>query len=194
MRVFRAAVLPALVCLVLLAHGHNATAVVQAPKPSAGGRGLVLDAVMQCGVFDGKFQCKPTTGGKLFGKGAGPGGAPATGSGSTETAPGGVWPGSGSGQAPQGAPADPSSCQGGMVGTPPNCQCPESSELLGGNCVHYTASSCSKGLAAGRSAASLPRRRRKTLLQTARRRIEGLLLRDLRQVLSAGLPCRRYRK
>ena len=35
-----------------------------------------------------------------------------------------------------------------MVGTPPNCQCPESSELLGGNCVHYTASSCSKGLAA----------------------------------------------
>jgi hypothetical protein len=35
-----------------------------------------------------------------------------------------------------------------MVGTPPNCKCPESSELLGGNCVHYTASSCSKELTA----------------------------------------------
>ena len=34
-----------------------------------------------------------------------------------------------------------------MVGTPPNCRCPENSELLGGNCVHYTASACSKGLA-----------------------------------------------
>ncbi len=34
-----------------------------------------------------------------------------------------------------------------MVGTPPNCQCPKNSELLGGNCVHYTASACSNGLA-----------------------------------------------
>ena len=38
-------------------------------------------------------------------------------------------------------------CQRGMVGTPPNCQCPKNSELLGGNCVHYTAT-CSNGLAA----------------------------------------------
>jgi hypothetical protein len=38
-------------------------------------------------------------------------------------------------------------CQGGMVGTPPNCHCPKNSELLGGNCVHYTAT-CSNGLAA----------------------------------------------
>ena len=35
-----------------------------------------------------------------------------------------------------------------MVGTPPNCRCPPNSELLGGNCVHYTASACSNGLAA----------------------------------------------
>jgi hypothetical protein len=38
-------------------------------------------------------------------------------------------------------------CQHGMVGTPPACHCPQSSELLGGNCVHYTAR-CSNGLAA----------------------------------------------
>lgn len=39
------------------------------------------------------------------------------------------------------------SCERGMVGTPPNCHCPKNSELLGGNCVHYTAT-CSNGLAA----------------------------------------------
>jgi hypothetical protein len=39
-------------------------------------------------------------------------------------------------------------CQHGMVGTPPNdCHCPKNSELLGGNCVHYTAT-CRSGLAA----------------------------------------------
>lgn len=38
-------------------------------------------------------------------------------------------------------------CQHGMTGTPPNCRCPKNSELLGGNCVHYTASACSSGLA-----------------------------------------------
>ena len=42
---------------------------------------------------------------------------------------------------------DATGCQHGMVGTPPNCQCPKNSELLGGNCVHYTASACSSGLA-----------------------------------------------
>ena len=38
-------------------------------------------------------------------------------------------------------------CEHGMVGAPPNCHCPKNSELLGGNCVHYTAT-CSNGLAA----------------------------------------------
>jgi hypothetical protein len=50
---------------------------------------------------------------------------------------------------PSGRPeaANPT-CQHGMVGTPPNnCHCPKNSELLGGNCVHYSAT-CSKGLAA----------------------------------------------
>jgi hypothetical protein len=38
-------------------------------------------------------------------------------------------------------------CERGMVGTPPNCHCPKNSELLGGNCVHYSAT-CNNGLAA----------------------------------------------
>jgi hypothetical protein len=38
-------------------------------------------------------------------------------------------------------------CERGMVGTPPDCHCPKNSELLGGNCVHYTAT-CNNGLAA----------------------------------------------
>lgn len=39
-------------------------------------------------------------------------------------------------------------CQNGMIGTLPNCRCPPSSELLGGNCVRYTVSACSNSLAA----------------------------------------------
>jgi hypothetical protein len=139
MYVFRVAVLPALVCVALLAQSHDAAAFVQAPKPATSGQGLIRDAIFECGVFDGKFQCRPSGGGKSFGKGGG--GAPVT-------APSGTLPGTDSGQAPQSAPVDASQCQGGMVGTPPNCKCPESSELLGGNCVHYTASSCSKELTA----------------------------------------------
>src|SRR5262245_32344039 len=144
---FRVAVLPALACIALLTQAHDAAAFLQAPKPAASGQGLVHDAVAECGVFDGKFQCRPATGGQLFGKGTSPGGA-ATGSGSPEPAPGGAMPAPYGGQAPQSAPVDASQCQGGMVGAPPNCKCPESSELLGGDCVHYTASSCTKELTA----------------------------------------------
>ncbi len=49
---------------------------------------------------------------------------------------------------PGGAPAAGQPCPHGMVGTPPNdCHCPKNSELLGGNCVHYTAT-CRRGLTA----------------------------------------------
>ena len=145
MSVFR--VLPALVCVALLAQSHDAAALMRALKPSDGGRGLILDAIMECGVFDGKFQCRPSRGGALFGKGAGPGDQ--SREAVPEPAPGGAMPAPYGGQAsPQSTPVDPSQCQGGMVGTPPNCKCPESSELLGGNCVHYTASSCTKELTA----------------------------------------------
>jgi hypothetical protein len=144
MSVFR--VLPALVCVALLAQSNEAAALVHALKPSAGSRGLVLDVIMECGMFDGKFQCRPSRGGPQFGKGAIPGGAATAPT--PEPAPGGILPGPDGGQVPQSAPVDASQCQGGMVGTPPNCKCPESSELLGGNCVHYTASSCTKELTA----------------------------------------------
>ena len=51
-------------------------------------------------------------------------------------------------EAPAEAPAAAvTPCEHGMVGTPPACHCPKDSELLGGNCVHYTAR-CSNGLAA----------------------------------------------
>jgi hypothetical protein len=146
MRVFRAFVLNAGATLLLLAAGsYSAAALVQALKPSGGGRGLVLDAVMECGVFDGKFQCRPATGGKLFGKGATPG-AKIPSQSDPPPAPM-PWPGNPGGQAVQGGTSDPNACQGGMVGTPPNCRCPDSTEQLGGICVRYTASTCSKGLA-----------------------------------------------
>lgn len=45
------------------------------------------------------------------------------------------------------AAATAGACLHGMQGTPPNCHCPPSSELLGGNCVHYTAT-CKTALAA----------------------------------------------
>ena len=47
---------------------------------------------------------------------------------------------------PEGTPdASYTACQHGMVGMPPNCHCPKNSELLGGNCVHYTAR-CNNGM------------------------------------------------
>jgi hypothetical protein len=140
-------VLPALVCVALLAQAHDAAAFMRALKPSDAARGLVLDVVVECGTFDGTWQCRQSRKEKLFGKGASPSGG-ATEDTSPETPPGGVMPGPEGGPAPQNAPVDASQCRGGMVGTPPNCKCPESSELLGGNCVHYTASSCTKELTA----------------------------------------------
>ena len=49
---------------------------------------------------------------------------------------------------PPGTPAAVNTaCERGMSGTPPNCACPKNSELLGGTCVHYTAT-CRNALAA----------------------------------------------
>jgi hypothetical protein len=110
-----------------------------------------VEAKFVCGNFDGQFTCKRESGPPIV-KGAVPGAAPrqdpapdAMGTqGATATAPG-TWS---SETSPSGAPAPaPSACQGGMVGTPPNCRCPSNSELLGGNCVRYTASTCSNAIA-----------------------------------------------
>ena len=143
-------------------------------------------AAFSCGMFDGKFQCKATSGGVAHGKNATPGvGDTPTpekapeGAGEQEaTAPAGTTPQGTQGGAaqevvqpgehacppgyrvlpapnahggycePPGTPeAVNAACEHGMVGTPPNCHCPKNSELLGGNCVHYT-ETCRIGLAA----------------------------------------------
>jgi len=49
---------------------------------------------------------------------------------------------------PPGGTAEAASgaCEHGMTGSPPNCHCPKNSEILGGNCVHYTATMCQSEL------------------------------------------------
>jgi len=104
-----------------------------------------------CGMFDGKFSCRnDPKAGAQFGKNATPG-APTRNEGGTSGEQNATDPATGAGNTGQGTaggtPDAASTCQHGMVGTPPNCSCPKSSELLGGNCVHYTASACNSGLA-----------------------------------------------
>jgi hypothetical protein len=106
-----------------------------------------LQAKIVCGNFGQGFTCKTESGANQFGKNAPQVAAPEESEPPPETAPpDGSWQGTTvpteSGQAP-----DATACQNGMVGTPPNCRCPPNSELLGGNCVHYTASACSSGMA-----------------------------------------------
>ena len=149
-------------------------------------------AKIVCGNFGEGFTCKSDPGaGEQFGKNATPGTRPQAPEASPPAAvmPEGTWQGQTvpgqSGQGAAGVPADPSACQSGMVGTPPNCRCPPNSELLGGNCVRYTASACSNGLAAD----ALPQSCRgveEKLLHPAPGRPEELLLRDLRQILGSA--------
>ena len=111
-----------------------------------------LQAKIVCGNFGQGFTCKSDPGaGKPFGKNATPGVAPQEPEASPEVTPEVIWQGTGvpteSGQGAVAPAPDATACQNGMVGTPPNCRCPPNSELLGGNCVHYTASACSNGLA-----------------------------------------------
>jgi hypothetical protein len=121
-------------------------------RPQLQALDLLREVGIECGTFDGQYTCRHVPGGRQFGKNAGPN--PATGKSAPDsatpepyTAPpaSGTW----STEATQGEPpADAAACKYGMVGTPPNCRCPPNSELLGGNCVRYTASACSNGLAA----------------------------------------------
>jgi hypothetical protein len=132
--------------------GDRAASLVQFIRPSSvSERQLVLEAKFLCGMFDGKFGCKNAPGVVEHGKNAIPGAPEETdqpegmtgGAGQGTTAP--VDTGQG---ASGGTPDAATTCQHGMAGTPPdNCHCPKNSELLGGNCVHYTAT-CSNGLPA----------------------------------------------
>jgi len=118
------------------------------------GGGTSLQAKIVCGNFGNGFTCKSESGAsEQFGKSATPGARPqAPEESPPAVVPEGTWQGQAipgeSGQGAAGAPADAgTTCQNGMVGTPPNCRCTKNSELLGGNCVHYTASACSSGMA-----------------------------------------------
>ncbi len=138
-----------LFCAVVLA------AVVSLLPFAIDGGGTSLQAKIVCGNFGQGFTCKNAPGaGPQYGKNAMPGAPPQAAEPSPEVVPpDGTWQGSTapaeSGPGAAGPAPDATACQHGMVGTPPdNCRCPTSSELLGGNCVHYTASACSNGLAA----------------------------------------------
>jgi hypothetical protein len=148
--------LRALVLMALLGvacgSGAQAQVLKQTQPPSAAAQ--VLQVKFVCGTFDGSWSCKRVPGGIQHGKGAlsGPIGEPDAARAAPETnwqgATGetGASGGTAAGQ-PMPAPGG-AACPSGMVGTPPNCGCPQNSELLGGNCVRYTATTCSNGLAA----------------------------------------------
>lgn len=121
-----------------LASGAGAAPAAPIARPSVAATvPLVKHAKTVCGMFDGHFTCKSAPGSvPSGGKSAIPSIAQPP---SSEEVPA-PSPGEPGTAAPAAGGANGTACQHGMVGTPPNdCRCPESSELLGGNCVHYTA-------------------------------------------------------
>jgi hypothetical protein len=156
MRLFRRFVLGSCCwALTLTFAGNGAMAFEQPIRPPFPSKPrLALETAFVCGTFDGHFTCRNDFGaGAQFGKNASPGArAPNSAETPPTDLPGGTWQGTAipadTGQGvPQQVPNTGSTCQHGMVGTPPDCRCPKNSELLGGNCVHYTASACNSGLA-----------------------------------------------
>jgi hypothetical protein len=151
MRLLRTVVLVSFMWVQAFA-GNGAEALEQAMRaPAASGPGLVLHVGFVCGTFDGHFTCKNDPGAvQQYGKNAGP--APIARPDETPDSitgtPAPAAPGASGGTWQATTPDATSTCQHGMVGTPPDCHCPPNSELLGGNCVHYTVSACSNGLAA----------------------------------------------
>jgi len=144
MRPFCVVLLGACLCVLSVPPGNALAQII--PPSSLSKSQLVRDAKIVCGTFDGKFGCKNVPGTIERGKNAIPGARMNTPEEGVDNAP----PTQGeSGWAPPGeTPATTETgCQKGMVGAPPDCRCPKNSELLGGNCVHYTASACSNGLA-----------------------------------------------
>lgn len=85
-------------------------------------------AAFECGTFDGKFTCRSSSGAAPQGKNAPV--VPSTEPPPAETPPGGE------GQLP---PPPGGETGGGTSVTPGPAGCPPSTELLGGKCVHYTA-------------------------------------------------------
>ena len=156
MRFKHALVLTAFVSELLMAPGVARSGALVPPvvRSSASAPPLVLDAAFTCGMFDGSFSCRAAPGEEPHGKNASPGvsRAPDTPSdGLTGGDQGSAYPAPAANPAQSGTPAATpdavsTGCQHGMVGTPPGCRCPKNSELLGGNCVHYTATMCKSEL------------------------------------------------
>jgi hypothetical protein len=150
MRLFCIVLLAACLCVLsVMLDGARLAALAQVILPSSlSGSQLVLDAKIVCGTFDGKFGCRNIPGTIERGKNAIPGARINTPDEGVDNAPPAQGESGWTQPAPGETPATTETgCQKGMVGTPPDCRCPQGSELLGGNCVHYTASACSSGLA-----------------------------------------------
>jgi hypothetical protein len=152
MRWRRVSIIAALVVLLpLTCGGDRAASFGPTMRPESRAFDLLHLAAIECGTFEGQYTCRFVRGGQQFGKNAPtvappPNAQPAPSYPYNEPPAGSPWTTEAN---PSGAPApDGGACRGGMIGTPPDCRCPPSSELLGGNCVRYTASTCSNALTA----------------------------------------------
>lgn len=127
---------------VLGSSGTEALAQFHLPSSPAGPH-MVLKAKFVCGVFDGSFTCKREPGAVEHRGGKIPGTQRQIPDSPAQPAPDPVTSAPGASNVDQlpSASAGPgaSTCQNGMVGTPPNCYCPKNSELLGGRCIPYRA-------------------------------------------------------
>ena len=151
-------------------------------------------AGFECGTFDGKFTCRSSSEGAQFGKNASPGGAPVTNQNSAPEPPAGgpdaIPPGRGclddrSRHGGGNARCDRLPARNGRYAA----QLPMPEELGAARrqlrALHRFR--VQQWLGPGRPAPSLPRRRGEALLQNASGRLQGLLLRDVRQVLGVAL-------
>jgi hypothetical protein len=111
-----------LALLPLTIGGEAAAAQFVGPSPVAAGP-LVTHAKYECGTFDGHFTCRSVPGE------AGPGGKGAIPRITTPPS---------SEEPPAVVPGEPGTTAP-AAGRPGGTGCPESSELLGGYCVHYIA-------------------------------------------------------
>lgn len=132
MRLLCAFVLTALLWALPMTIGHGGASALAAMVQPALAQTLLHDAKIVCGQTDQGFKCRNEFGGIRRGKMRN---IPGASSGGTS-------------KAPMDAGEAPASNEAGN--TPPSAtpaNCPRNTELLGGACVHYTAS-CRSGVAA----------------------------------------------
>ena len=140
--------------LTLVLPDMRAAAFPELARGSTAADTLLHPSAFRCGTYDGKFSCRraPDVVVPQGGKNAIPGAQRATEPLQEETPQPSAAPLATPGVAP---PASATGCPAGMVGSPPNCQCPRGSEQLGGHCIAYT-ESCATGLAANANPQACP--------------------------------------